>query len=166
MAEKSPVLKEAVKYKGNFSFSELYDFCFNWIKNEGYLVKEDTYTEKVSGDTKEIELKWTATKEISDYFKHEIILEWHILGMKKINVEVDGQEKKINNGEVKITFSINLIRDWEERWTRSPTSKFFRGVYDKYIIRSTKEDYEEKLKNISEKYIESVKSFLDVEGKK
>ena len=38
MPEKSNVVKEAMKHKGFFDYSEVYNFCFNWLKDELSLI--------------------------------------------------------------------------------------------------------------------------------
>ncbi len=166
MAEKSDVFKEAVKHVGYWTYKELYNFCYNWLKDEGYKVSEDAYTEKITDFGKEIIIEWKAGKKISDYFKHQIGVKWHILGMKDAEVEIDGEKQKTNKGEVKITIDATLVRDYEENWDKSPTWKFLRGIYDKYIIRTTMEEYEDRLRNIAEEYSEQIKAFLRLQGKR
>ena len=58
MADKSEVLNQKLKQKGFFNFTELYNFCFNWLEDEGYNVKEKEYTEKIKSDGKELIIKW------------------------------------------------------------------------------------------------------------
>jgi len=166
MPEKSNVVKEAMKHKGFFDYSEVYNFCFNWLKDEGYNVSEDVYTEKLSSFGKEVIIEWTAKKKISDYFMNQIQVKWHILGMNDAEVEVEGKKQKTNKGEVKLTFVADLVSDYEEKWEDNPSWKFMRGIYDKYIIRTTREQYEARLQDKAEEYIEQTKSFLRLEGKK
>jgi len=144
---------------------DLYNFCFNWLKDEGYKLKEEEYTEKITSFGKEIILKWEASKKITDYFKHVIKVEWHILGMKDAEVEQDGKKVSTNKGEVKITIKATLVRDYEERWEDRPFYKFLRGVYEKYIIRETREEYESDLENKAKEYIKEIKAFLNLAGR-
>ncbi|MDO8517053.1 MAG: hypothetical protein Q7S33_02910 [Nanoarchaeota archaeon] len=166
MAEKNEIAKQELKHKGFFNFAELYTFCFEWLKDEGYKISEDNYTEKIAGNGKEIKLKWVAKKKISDYFRNEIELSWHVLGLTDAEIERDGKKEKTNKGELKIVFRGILVRDYESRWEDNPSYKFFRGIYDKYIIRTTMEEYEDKLKEKTENFVEQVKSFLTLEGKR
>jgi len=41
-----------------------------------------------------------------------------------------------------------------------------RGVYDKYIVRTTIDEYEDRLKDVVVEYSEQIKSFLRLEGKR
>lgn len=163
--ESSSVFKQVLKHKGFFSYSDLYAFCYQWLKDEGYSVKENSYTEKVSG-AKEILIEWTAEKAVTDYFQNVISLKWHILGMTDAEVERGGKKEKTNKGDLKMTFSAEMQRDYESRWEGKVFNKFLRGIYDKYIIRTTKEEYEGRLKDKAESFVEDTKSFLMLEGKR
>ena len=162
MAEKSSAYKEAVKYKGFFSYTDLYNFCYNWFKEEGYNLKEEVYTEKLSGFGKEVLIEWKATKKISDYYKNIIEVKWHILGMNDAEVEVEGKKQKTNKGEVKISVSADLERDYEENWDKTPMWKFLRGIYDKYIMRTTQDEYEDRLTKKAVSFVEDLKAFLNL----
>jgi hypothetical protein len=165
MPEKKEVFKQQIKQKGFFNYNEVYKFCFNWLKEEGYSISEDKYDEKVTSFGKEIQIKWTAKKKISDYFRNIIELKWHILGMVDAEVEIEGQKQKTNKGEVKIDFKATLERDYEKRWEDKPVWKFLRGIYDKYIIKTTMEQYESNLVNGASSYFEQIKAFLNLSGR-
>lgn len=166
MAEKNEVFKQEVKHKGFFHYSDFYSFCYNWLKDEGYSVAEKKYEEKVSGFGKEITIEWEAKKKVSDYYRNIIGIKWHILGMNDAEVEVDGKKQKTNKGEVKLKVAADLERDYEQNWDKNPLWKFMRGVYDKYVIRTTTEEYESRLKSKGESFVENAKSFLRLEGKR
>ena len=165
MAEKKEVYKQKIKQKGYWNYADLYNFCFNWLKDEGYNVKEKEYIEKISSFGKEIILKWEANKTVTDYFKQTISVEWHILGMKDAEVEQDGQKVSTNKGEVAITIKANLVRDYEERWEDKPFHKFLRGIYEKYVIRTTVDEYGGDLEDKAKEYIKDIKAFLNLSGR-
>jgi len=165
MAEKKEVYKQKVKQTGYWNYKDLYNFCYNWLKDEGYKLKEKEYIEKISPAGKEIILKWEASKKITDYFKHVIEVDWHILFMKDAEVEQDGKKVSTNKGEVGITLKANLVRDYEERWEDKPFYKFLRGVYEKYIIRATKEEYEDDLEDKAKEFLKEIKAFLNLSGR-
>jgi len=151
MAEKKEVYAQSIKQKGFWNFKELYDFCFEWFNDESYGLKEKEYTERISNLGKEIILKWEASKEVTDYFKNVIEVNWHILGMKDAEIERDGKKENTNKGEVKITLKASIVRDYEENWEKKPMWKFMRGIYEKYIIRTTIDQYEKRLTDKTKK---------------
>lgn len=165
MGEEKTIFEQTIKNKGLFSYTELYTFCYNWFKNENYLLSEDEYVEKVSG-AKEVQIKWKAKKKITDYYQHIIDVKWHILGMSEVEVEENGKKIKTNKGDLKIVVKGILKRDYEETWDKQPFYKFLRGIYDKYIMRTTTEEYEDMLFAKSLRFVEDTKAFLNLEGKR
>ena len=165
MAEKKEVYKQKLKQKGFWNYTDYYNFCFEWLKDDGYNVQEKEYTEKLSSFGKELIIKWEASKKVTDYFKNVIEVKWHVLGMKDAEVEQDGKKVSTNKGEVSIEVTANLVRDYEERWEVKPFWKFLRGVYEKYIIRTTKKEYEDDLEDTAKDYISDMKAFLQIGGR-
>lgn len=162
MSVSSNIAKQTIKKKGYWNYSELYGFCFSWLKDNGYGVKESEYVEKLSDFGKEIQLKWEGGRRVTDYFKFVIKVEWHILGMTDAVIERDGKQEKTNKGEIKLSISADLVKDYEDNWDKKPMVKFMRGIYDKYIIRTTIDNYGDVLKDDFKEYISQVKSFLEL----
>lgn len=165
MVEKSTVFAEKLKHTGYWNFRDLYNFCYLWLQDEGYLVEEHEYNEKIVANGKEIIIKWRAWKKVSDYFKNVIELKWRILRMVDSEIEIEGKKQKTNHGEVEIKFESILERDYEERWEVSPTYKFFRAIYDKYIIKQTWDEYEDRLADKTATFVQQIKAFLVLEGR-
>ena len=72
MSEKDRVIEEKVSHSGIFDFKSFYKYAHSWFNEEGFGVVEQKYTEKVSGNSRDISIEWAVTKKISDYFKIEI----------------------------------------------------------------------------------------------
>jgi len=166
MAEKDKVTENKMKRDGVFNFKDTYKFIYNWLNEEGYDVSEDKYQEAISGDSKNIEIKWTAFKKVSDYFKFEVVLSWRVIGLVSVEAEKNGKKIKANKGSFELKVKGTIIKDYEGRWETKPAMKFLRGVYDRYIIKGRIDQYEGKLiKDVSD-LIEETKAFLTIEGMK
>ena len=165
MAEKDTVFKGKLKQAGIFDFNEFYSFAYDWLRSEDYSVTESVYSEKVAGEAKDVDISWEAKKKISDYFEFIIKVDWKILGMKKIKVKKEDKEVNMNSGLVEIKFFASLVKDHENKWEDHPFWKFLRGIYDRYIIRSRIDSYEDKLIEETEELIAQAKSFLAIEAK-
>jgi hypothetical protein len=166
MAEKDTIFKGKIKQKGIFNFEEFYKFSYDHLNDEGYDVTEKSYSETIAGDAKEIKIQWEAKRKISDYFTFLIKMQWQIVGMKKIKVKKENKEVSMNSGDLEIKFAAVLVKDYESRWEDAPIWKFLRGLYDRYIIRSRIDDYEDRLMEELDELISQCKSFLTLEGKK
>ena len=161
MSHASKVLEQKVKKKGYWDFKELYNFCFNWFKDRGYKLAEKEYTEKDTG-TKEVKIDWEIKKKVSDYFQNKMVLEWHILLLEDVEIERDGKKVKTNKGDLKLTFKVDLVSDYEGRWEDKAFNKFLRGIYDKFIMKTTTDEYEERLKEVAQEFVADVKVFLEL----
>ena len=63
MPEKDTIFSSKIKYDGIFLFSDFYKFCHDWLKDEtGLDISEDKYTEKLKGDSKELDTKIETNK--------------------------------------------------------------------------------------------------------
>ncbi len=164
MAEKDTIYTGKVQDKAIFDFSELYSFCYKWLVDENYDVTEGKYQEKVNPNGKEVEIEWEALKEITDYFRFKISVNWRIIGLKDVEVEKDNAKIKLNKGNLEIKVKAVLEKDYESRWEKNAFFNFLRGIYDKYIIKSRIEHYEEKLFSEADEFLAEIKSFLSLEG--
>jgi hypothetical protein len=166
MAEKDRVFKGKIKQTGIFNFKDFYEFMYDFLSDENYDIFEDKYVEKLKGDSKDLEIKWTATKEVSDYFRFEITSHWFILGLKKVKVKKGNEELIMDSGTIEVKFEALLVRDYGHRWESTPAKKFFRGFYDRYIIKSRLDDIEYKLFLEVNELINQAKAYLAIEGKR
>ena len=166
MTERDLLIKEKVENRGIFDFKGLYRFAHNWFKDEGYGVDEDEYVEKVSGNSRDIDIKWKATKKLSDYFKVEHLIKFKIEKLTDVEVEIDGEKKQTNKGKVEVEIKSSLVSDPESKWDKSPTQRFLRDVYSKYIIPTRVDNVKNEVIGDAQKFKEELKSCLELMGKR
>ena len=135
------------------------------LRTEGYRIQEKNYTEGIVGDNKKTEIKWIALKKVSDYFRYMIQVDWLVLNMKNVEVQREGKKIKMNSGEVELRIKGILIKDYEHKWEDNPFFKILRGIYDRYLIRSRVEKYEDNVLDETEEFAAQVKAYLAIEGK-
>lgn len=167
MAEKDVILKEKIKYAGYGKFSDAYSYAHDWLKQEGYGVVEEQYTEKVKGSSKDLEVVWKATKQVTDYFKIELDLKWKVLAMEDVEVEIDGKKKKMNKwAELAIDVKGTLVKDYKNEWNKSATTKFFKEIYNKFVIPSRTEQMQGRVEQVVQGFKEEMKALFELTGKK
>ena len=89
-------------------------------------------------------------------------IDWHIMGMTSVEVEIDGIKKKMNKGRIEVKIKTTLEKDYESRWEGRPFFKFLRTLYDRYLVPSRIEQYEEKLIIEGDELVAQLKSFLEL----
>ena len=70
------------------------------------------------------------------------------------------RSKKMQKGEVEIVFSSYIKSDYEDYWEEKGTSKFLRGIYDKFALKSKAEKYASQLKEETYAAYDEMKSYL------
>ncbi len=167
MAEKDKIFSSKMKYEGIFSFKDFYRFCYDWLTEETELdVAETKYKEKLKGDSKDIEIEWKGERKVTDYFKFEIKVEFRILGLKQIEISKGEVRIKTDEGSVEAKVTGTLIRDYEGQFETTSTKKFMRSIYEKWVIPSRIEQFEEKLISDCDEFLSQAKAYLDLEGKR
>ena len=167
MSEKETIFSSGIKYKGLFSFKDYYQFCYEWLTEEtGLDVGEAKYEEKLSGDAKNIVVEWVGNDKVTDYFKFQVKVNFQITGMKNVEV-TDGNKKiKTNDGQNKIGVKGILIRDYNGKFEKNAFQKFMRSIYEKWVISSRIEQFERKLAEDCDEFLQQAKAYLDLEGRK
>ena len=166
MAEKEEVIKEKLDHSGIFDFKGFYSYAHSWLKEEKYGVVEEKYSEKVSGNTRDITVKWLASKILSDYFKIEIEVEFVITKLSDVEVEIDGERKKSNKGKVSVEIKGVLILDPRSKWDKSEFWRFTRDVYNKYVVPARVENKRDVIRKVVMNFKEELKAFLELSGRR
>lgn len=166
MAEKDQVVKEKVDHSGIFDFPAFYSFAHGWLRDEGYGVVEEKYSEKVSDKGRDINIEWKASKQINDYFKVDIGIKFEVKGLVEVEAEIDGKKKKMNKGSIMAELKGTLVRDPDSSWEETPFSRFIHGIYTKYVIPGRVDAMQGRVFGDVTDLKEEMKSFLSLTAKR
>jgi len=167
MAEVDKIYDGKVVHGGTFDFKGVYSFLHEWLSDEnGYAVIEKKYSEKIKGDSKDIEIEWECYKKVNDYFRLKLKVKTRVIGLTNVEVQENGVKKKMNKGEIEVKMDGFLEKDYENKWEENAFMKLMRGVYDKFIVKNRIEQYEDKIVGDIDGTLAQVKSFLFLEAKR
>ncbi|MCK4647723.1 hypothetical protein KAT24_02230 [Candidatus Pacearchaeota archaeon] len=167
MAEKDTIFSSKIKYQGIFSFKDFYAFCYDWLTEETNLeIAEDKYSEKISGESKNIDIEWTGIRKLTDYFKFEAKIKFKVIGLAEVEIQEGSTKIKTNKGSVQIDIKGILVRDYEGKFEHTAGKKFLRSIYEKWVIPSRIIEYENKIAGDCDEFLNQAKAYLDLEGKK
>ena len=167
MAEKETIFSSKIKYNGIFSFKDFYKFCYDWLNEEtGLEIIENKYKEKLSGDSKEMEIVWSGSKKMTDYFKFEIEININVTNLTKVEINKEGAKVEMNKGSVEVKIKGTLVRDYQGKFETTAFNKFLRSIYEKWVIPSRIEHYEDKIIEDCDEFLSQAKAYLDLEGKR
>ena len=168
MVEKDIIYSSSVKYDGIFSFSDFYEFCHNWVMSEVEpdVFNEKSYSEKIDGNKKVVELEWEFEKKLTDYFKYQIKVKMKATIKREVEIEENGRKIQTNKGDIKIGVKGALIQDYEKQFEGTAFLKMWRSIYEKWIMQSRVAEFEGKTIGDSEEFLQQARAFLDLETKK
>lgn len=168
MAEKDQIFKSSLKHRGIFKFADFYKFCYDWLMEETDMtvIAEEKYKEVLKGNEKEMEIEWSGWKKFTDYFRFDTKVKFEIKMLKEIEIIKDGKKIKTNSGEVKMTTKGILVKDYQGKFEKTATLKFLRGVYEKWVVTSRVDEFEDEIGSDCNEFMEQAKAWLDLEGKK
>ncbi len=152
-----------VKWRGIFDMAELYKHMKLWLDYQGYGNEEKTFQEekfvqRIKGDSQQLEIRWNAHKDVSDYFAFVIKTGFFVLGLKDVELEKDGKKIKTQSGEVEIRISSHVLTDRQKKW--GDKKSIFQIIYEKFIISSRLDDYKTNLYSKTYAFQDEIKNFL------
>ncbi len=163
--ESDIIYETKIKYTGVFNLNDLYNLLYDFLSDGGYFVMEEGYSEKIKAEGKEIEIKWTCLKKVTDYFRFRLKITWRLFRVVDVEIMKNGKKIKMNKGDLEIKFTSVLDRDYEHKFEISPFHKFLRAIYEKYIIKNRIEQMEEKLVEETLNFVNNTKAYLELEIK-
>ena len=147
-----------INQKTQFNLIELYKTLKYWFEINGYSFFEKEYEDIVKSGKKDVVIKWEGSKPIDDYSKFYVYLKFKVKDYEIIETT----KEKIIEGSLKISFSSDILTDYEERWENKPIWKFLRGVSDKFFTERRRKIYEKELKDNTYDLFNKTKSFLNL----
>jgi len=169
----------SIKYEDVFNLKELYKAVRDWLISNDYVTAKSSenmekfYLEKLSpSGVKEIWVWWRTARAPhgSKYFKYHMNVDFHVLGLKDIEVMHQGQKIKANKGEVEVMINCFLELEAEFEFRKSfigmiggslLANRFRKRMYKKQVD-AHKPDLKEdmvKLQAFIKEFLE-LKSFL------
>lgn len=168
MAEEETIFNSRVRYVGVVSFKDFYAFCYNWLRDETNLTtfSEDKYSEKLSGEAKNIDIEWTGSRDITDYFRIKVKVTFVVKAMTQVKVKRGGVEVDSNKGDIEIKVKGILVKDYQSKFEMTAFKKFLRAFYEKYIILATVKEFRGRIVADCDEFLTQAKAYMDLEGKK
>jgi len=159
--------KHFIRYKGLFDFDGLYNLIVQWMKAQGYYFEETKYKHKVPLPTgAEQEITFKGSKDVTEFYQHNIVVDFHLWDMTEVEVELAGVKKTLTSARMEIVLSGNLNIDYEKRFEKNVFWQNIRDFFMKYII---KEDIEstwyDELRYRIYKLHDAIKQYLDMQAK-
>jgi len=157
----TPTRGIALKFQGIIDLPELYRQMKLWLEDRGYAKEENlekAYIEKIKGNNlKQIEILWEGSKNVSDYFKYKIRIQFILLGVTETEVTQENIKRKLYKGNFQIYITGYVEEGEDKEWKNvGIISKLYHNLVAKRRI----EDHKLELYNKIYSFQESIKNFL------
>ena len=114
------------------------------------------YTSKeVDGKLNSV-FRWDIDKKVDDYNKFHLVIDVTISDAE----DSDEGGRRVLNGMISVKIVAKIERDYDERWTKTPKTKFLRAVYDKLISESKMHVLEGEIENDAKNLFDEVKRYF------
>ncbi len=164
MVEKRPVIDlEQVTYEGLFRMKDVYKLIQDWMDDKGYNPIEKRAHEMVTKSGKQIEVEFEPYKKYSDYAKGIIRIHITAHDLKEVEVKRDSGSRKMQKGQIRITFDSWLETDYEGRWEAQPVFYVLRTLFEKFVYMPFLSGYIKGVRDDTLHLKEQLKAYLNLE---
>lgn len=152
MSIKIKGLKTRMKYSGIFDFKQIYRDIKEKLTDLGYMdskagaknMMETYYSEKRSSDPREAKTMWLwwrteKSEENSPFYVQKMGMDFHLRYIKDVEVMLDGEKKRAQQGEIEIWVDCNLIIDPDDQWKNHWLMSYFLDFMVRRIWRKQRE---------------------------
>lgn len=111
---------QGLRYKGVFDLHELYKIIHDWLTSRGYQVQESKYKSIALPDGgKERSFDWNAHRKGNEFLMLHITIHFQVQDLHEIEVERNGEKKKLTQGRLFIRVTQDVENDFSERFAYS-----------------------------------------------
>lgn len=153
---------EKITYEGIFDMGEFYKHVYEWLAWRKYDVSEKKYKEKIKPAGKEMEIVWSAGRDLDEYSAFKIDVQMLIIGLNDVEVQKNGAKIKMQKGEITIYVSAYIATDRQDFWVSRPQFAFLQKFYEKYLYRSAIETMKGELWKQGWDFFNECKAFLNL----
>lgn len=147
-----------LNYSGVFDLKEFLNLTKKVLGRYDYDLDEKLYETKTKDDLKNTTIKWQFDRRLDDYNKGVVKLKININNYSENYIE----GKKVVKGDLNVKLNGEVIRDYEDKWKKLPTRKFFRALYDQYIGKEREDNITRSVKDMVELFRKEFKKYFNI----
>lgn len=152
-----PTLKEIVedtriKHSGFFDFKYLYKICHDWLVEHNWGPASDgSWPERLylhrwtQKGGEEVWIWWRMRKRFNQFFRCDIDIDWHMIGVNKSEFVRNGVKYKGDKGTAEFKIYVKVIFDPEHKfdkgWLGHLKETFWQRIYYKDFLAIRKQTY-------------------------
>ncbi|MFC1698073.1 hypothetical protein ACFL1H_07050 [Nanoarchaeota archaeon] len=153
---------KTIEYEGLLDIKEFYKSIDEWFAQQGYDKVEKMTSESVTEEGKHIELDIAPILGFTDYAQSLMDIKLIFDGVKEVEIEVDGEKRRMSQCKAIIIIDAFLQTDYEGRWEEKPAMMIIRTFFDKFFLRSETGKYKKHIADDVNRFATFVTTFLNL----
>lgn len=169
--------KFSVKVEDVYDLKSLYKVIKEWLDEENYYdeygdekFREKLYLDRTTKGGKELWIWWRTikypegVKEKTGYVRYLIDINYHVLGMNKVEVMNKGKKIKLDKGEVEVMITADLELDYRKEWEKHGLLRNFIDLFQRRIYKKELETHKTLLYKEAYRLQALIKRYLEAKG--
>lgn len=148
-----------LKHSGLYDLHSLLQQATSWLLEMDYIPSKAEHTESVKSSGKDIKIIWTPFRNVTEYLRFSMTIEFLIFRQIDVVVEEKGGKAKRQQGDLEIRYKSEMVKNYRQTF-RGAGKELARQTYEKYLIKRELEEYEEKLRNEGDILLDHFKRVL------
>lgn len=130
-----------IRFKGYFDFEGVYRLIQKWFINRQFRYHEKRYKDKLDTPRgNEIELDVWGEKEVTEYYKYYVEVNYHLWESKDVPVLEGGKKVMRCRGRMDLKLHGKIITDWQKRYDSSNfVQKSMELFLNKFVLKNERE---------------------------
>jgi hypothetical protein len=134
-----------LSYNGTFDIIDFFKNVENWISENNKEKDIKKKLEHVEPKGKKVEWFLEIWEDINEWTRSIVRIQAHFTDVTELTVKKGNRKKRLNKGNVLITFDGILETDIEGKWQQKPWFYFLRAVSDRFLWKFHMNKMEDKL---------------------
>jgi hypothetical protein len=148
-------------YEGLFRVDEFYGLIGDFFYERNWDWYEKTNQELVTEEGRQIRIILEPWKSISDFYKINMKIQLHLVNVKDVEVEKDGQPVHLEQGVVRLVIDGFVTMDRNKIWG-STKGWLFYIMMNFYFFNNHLKKFETYIKNDVDEMMEEIKNYFNV----
>ncbi|MEM4266816.1 MAG: hypothetical protein QW404_02055 [Candidatus Nanoarchaeia archaeon] len=125
------IFSNRIIQEGPFDINLIYKTLREWFERKKYEYTEVENTTNFKPKGAEIKVRMRGEKEVTDYYKFTINVNFLILETEKVKIK----DKVLDLGKMEVRIETFMEVDYRKKFQKSRMGKFIRFIYNNYIIK-------------------------------
>jgi hypothetical protein len=176
MAATDPYVR--VRYRQEVHLKNFYMMLHDWFVHEGWVKRDDKewpepyYLLRENPNLGNEMWIWWRFKKIppnpepiggsNSYYRFNLDIFWHVMGIKEIEVMKQGNKFKTNNADIELEIRARLELDYKQTWRKHFLLKHIHEFFKNRIFKGQSEKHRDELYREAYKLQEVIKTFLNM----